>query len=653
MHELFVDLETFSPVNLSKSGVYPYAEHPDFDVLLFGYSIDGNPVRVVDLASGESLPGEVVEALVDPRVVKWAFNAAFERVCLSAWLHRHHPELMSARRFHAPSQWRCTMVWSAYLGLPMSLEQVATVLNLDVRKNSRGKKLITQFCTPTKPSVLNHGTTRNPPESDPARWEAFTAYNRRDVEVELAIHERLAAFPMPESEWDTYALDQTINDTGILLDGVLVDNAVACDRQHRAVTLNRAQELTGLGNPNSPIQLKEWLSVHGCHMTSLTKAEVPAALDTATGPVKEALELRGELSKSSVKKYEAMQHVAGSDGRGRGFLQFYGAGRTGRFAGRLVQVQNLPRNYLPDLDEARALVRTGNFDAIGLLYPSVPDTLSQLIRTAFIPTEGHRFVVADFSAIEARVIAWLAEETITLRAFEEGKDLYRETASRMFGVPVEKHGLNGELRQKGKIAVLACGYQGGVGALKAMGALRMELAESELQPLVDAWRAANPHVVQLWADINAAAIETISTRQPTSVGALTFTVESGIMFIRLLSGRRLAYVKPKLGENRFGGTSITHEGITTGRKWGQLETYGGKLTENIVQAVARDLLTFGMHQVDRAGHRIVMHVHDEIVVETATATVDEICELMATTPDWAAGLPLAADGYACDFYQKD
>lgn len=647
------DLETFSPVNLANSGVYPYAEHEDFDILLFGYSIDGNPVEVVDLASGEELPDEVVEALVDPGVIKWAFNAAFERVCLSAWLHRHHPELMASRRFLDPGQWRCTMVWSAYLGLPMSLEQVATVLNLPVQKDAAGRKLITQFCTPTKPSVLNHGATRNPPESDPAGWEAFTAYNRRDVEVELAIHERLAAFPMPEAEWDTYTLDQQINDTGILLDGVLVGNAVACDRQHRAATLARAQELTGLENPNSPIQLKEWLATHGCHMTSLTKTEVATALDTATGDVREALELRGELAKSSVKKYEAMQHVAGRDGRGRGFLQFYGAGRTGRFAGRLVQVQNLPRNYLPDLDEARALVRGGLFDAVEMLYDSVPDTLSQLIRTAFIPTPGYRFAVADFSAIEARVIAWLAGETTTLRAFEKGKDLYCETATRMFGVPVEKHGVNGDLRQKGKIAVLACGYQGGVGALKAMGALRMGLAEHELQPLVDAWRAANPNIVDLWAQINAAAIDVITTRQPAQVGPLRFTVESGILFIELPSGRRLAYVKPRLGENRFGGISILYDGTMTGRKWGTLETYGGKLTENIVQAIARDLLVYSMHQVADAGHRIVMHVHDEIVVETATASVEEICTLMATAPDWADGMPLATDGYECEFYRKD
>lgn len=638
MRELFIDIETFSLVNLVKSGVYPYVDHDDFELLLFGFSIDGDPVEVVDLTNGDQLPDTVLAALVDPHVGKWAFNAAFERICLSSWLTRQYPELMVGRRFLDPAQWRCTMVWSAYLGLPMSLEQVATVLDLPVRKDSAGKKLIRQFCIPATPSVFNQAGMRNPPASDPDGWGQFISYNRRDVEVELAIHDRLADFPLPVSEWDTYALDQRVNDTGIRLDQALVDNAVACDRQHRATTLARAQELTGLENPNSPIQLKDWLADHGTPLQSVTKDEVSAALDTATGQVREVLQLRGELAKSSVKKHEAMQD---------------GAGRTGRFADRLVQVQNLPRNHLPDLAQAHSLVRAGDFDAVELLYDSVPDTLSQLIRTAFIPADGRRFVVADFSAIEARVIAWLAEETTTLRAFEEGKDPYCETASRMFGVPIDKHGANAELRQKGKIRALACCYQDGVGALKAMGALRMGLAESELQPLVDAWQAANSSVVQLWADINAATIETISTSQPTSVGALTFTVESGIMFIHLPSGRSLAYVKPKLGENRFGGTNITHEGTMTGRKWSQLETYGEKLTKNILQAVARDLLTFNMHRVDRAGHRIVMHVHDEIIVETATATVDEIRKLMATAPNWAQGLPLAADGYSCDFYQKD
>ena len=548
------------------------------------------------------------------------------------------------------------MVWAAYLGLPMSLDAVGTALDLDVKKDSAGKKLIKQFCTPATPSVLNGGGTRNLPASDPTGWAQFVDYNRRDVEVELAIHDRLSPFPMPEAEWDAYALDQTINDTGILLDRTLADAAVALDGQHSTATLVRARELTGLENPNSPIQLKDWLTTNGCKMSSLAKAEVAAALETATGVVREVLELRGDLAKSSVKKYQAMHNVAGSDGRARGLIQFYGAGRTGRFAGRLVQVQNLPRNYLPDLDAARTLTRQGNLDALELLYDSVPDTLSQLIRTAFIPSEGCRLIVADYSAIEARVIAWLARETSTLRAFRDGKDLYCETASRMFGVPVEKHGVNAELRQKGKIATLACGYNGSVGALKAMGALRMGLAEHELKPTVDAWRAANPNIVQLWADVEQAALDAITTRSTLRLRNLCFSVESGILFITLPSGRRLAYVQPRLGENRWGGTSITYSGVTTGRKWGRLETYGGKLVENIVQAVARDLLVHAMQLVAEAGHRIVMHVHDEIVIDEpqdSVFTVADACALMATLPAWADGLPLNADGYECDYYQKD
>ena len=655
MRQIAIDIETFSPAPLAKTGVYPYAEHPDFRLLIFGYSIDGGPVEVVDLASGVRLPDEVLAALVDPGVVKWAHNAAFERVALSAWLRRHHPDLVTGE-FLDPAQWRCTMVWSAYLGLPMSLDAVGAALNLDVQKDTAGKRLIKQFCTPATPSVLNGGGTRNLPGSDPDGWQAFVEYNRRDVEVELAIHERLSLFPMPDAEWDAYALDQTINDTGINLDHTLADAAVALDDQYRKATLARARELTGLENPNSPIQLKDWLADHGCHIDSLAKTDVDTALDTATGTVKEVLELRGDLAKSSVKKYQAMHNVAGSDGRARGLIQFYGAGRTGRFAGRLVQVQNLPRNYLPDLDQARTLTRQGNLDALELLYDSVPDTLSQLIRTAFIPSEGCRLIVADYSAIEARVIAWLAGETSTLRAFRDGKDLYCETASRMFGVPVEKHGVNAELRQKGKIATLACGYNGSVGALKAMGALRMGLAEHDLKPIVDAWRAANPHIVQLWADVEQAALDAITTRRTVRLRNLRFSVESGIFFITLPSGRRLAYVQPRLGENRWGGTSITYSGVTTGRKWGRLETYGGKLVENIVQAVARDLLVHAMQLVAETGHRIVIHVHDEIVIDEPLGsgfTVTDACHLMSTLPAWAEGLPLDADGYECDYYLKD
>lgn len=656
MKYLSIDLETYSPLNLSKTGVYPYSAHPDFQILLFGYAIDEQPVQVVDLASGEKLPNEILAALVNPGVVKWAFNASFERICLSSWLHRHHPELLPQGSFLDPAQWRCSMIWAAYLGMPMSLDQVAKVLNLPVKKDTAGKKLIRQFCTPATPNLINKGARRNLPSLDPEGWKAFIDYNRRDVEVEQAIHTRLAKFPVPEAEWEAYSLDQRINDAGINLDATLVDAAVTLDEKHRETTLSRAQEITGLDNPNSPIQLKDWLAQNGCPLDSLTKAEVATALEDATGVVKEILQLRGDLAKSSVKKYQAMQNVSGADGRARGLLQFYGAGRTGRFAGRLVQVQNLPRNYLPDLDQARTLVRTGNLEALELLYDSVPDTLSQLIRTAFIPTSGNRFIVADYSAIEARVIAWLAGEKSTLEAFRDGKDLYCETASRMFKVPVEKHGVNGKLRQKGKIAVLACGYGGSVGALKAMGALRMGLSEDELKPIVDAWRAANPHIVWLWQEVEDAALKAITTRQPARLRNLTFTLESGILFITLPSGRRLAYVKPGLGQNRFGGTSITYWGINTGRKWGRLETYGGKLTENIVQAIARDLLVNGIKNIAESGHQIVMHVHDEIVIDEPVDsgfTVKDACQLMSRLPGWAKGLPLTADGYECANYRKD
>lgn len=613
-------------------------------------------MQVVDLASGEKLPKEILAALVDPRVVKWAFNESFERICLSSWLHRYHPELLPQGSFLNPSQWRCSMIWAAYLGMPMSLDQVAKVLNLPVKKDAAGKKLIRQFCTPATPNLINKGACRNLPTLDPEGWKAFIEYNRRDVEVEQAIHTRLAKFPVPDEEWEAYTLDQRINDAGIKLDATLVDAALTLDEKHRETTLSRAQEITGLDNPNSPIQLKDWLTQNGCPLDSLTKAEVATALEDARGVVKEILQLRGDLAKSSVKKYQAMQYVSGADGRARGLLQFYGAGRTGRFAGRLVQVQNLPRNYLPDLDRARTLVRTGNLEALELLYNSVPDTLSQLIRTAFIPTSGNRFIVADYSAIEARVIAWLAGEKSTLEAFRDGKDLYCETASRMFKVPVEKHGANSELRQKDKIAVLACGYGGSVGALKAMGALRMGLAEDELKPIVDAWRAGNPHIVWLWQEVEEAALTAITTRQPVRLRNLTFTLESGILFITLPSGRRLAYVKPGLGQNRFGGNAITYWGISTGRKWERLETYGGKLTENIVQAIARDLLVNGIKNVAEAGHQIVMHVHDEILIDEplhSRFTVKDACQLMSRLPGWAKGLPLTADGYECSYYRKD
>lgn len=646
MRTLSIDIETYSSINLATSGVYKYAEAPDFDILLFGYSIDGAEPQVVDLANGERLPPEILAALTDPQVIKTAFNAAFERVCLSAWLRKHYPQIL-ADGFLNPSQWRCTMVTCAYLGLPLSLEHAAIVLGLAQQKDTAGKKLINQFCTPDK-----HGQ-QTLPGTQVESWLAFKNYNAQDVRTELAIAQRLATYAIPETEWDSYALDQRINDAGIMLDSTLVAEAIRCDETYRAKTLARARELTGLENPNSPMQLKEWLTTRGCQVKGLTKAEVAKALTTATGPVREVLELRVELAKSSIKKYQAMKNVTGGDARAHGLIQFYGASRTGRFAGRLIQVQNLPRNYLPDLAEARALLRAGHHNALELLYPSVPDTLSQLIRTAFIPRLGSRFVVADFSAIEARVIAWLAGEDWRIDLFKCGGDIYCQSASQMFGVPVEKHGRNADLRQKGKISELACGYGGSVGALKAMGALDMGLKDSELKPLVDAWRAANPMIVQLWWNLEEAVINTITTKAKTVLGPLTITLEHGILFIELPSGRRLSYIKPRLTTNRFGSTSVEYDGVLPTKKWGAIESYGGKFTENVVQAIARDLLTHALHTVATAGHQIVMHVHDEIVVETETATVDEICTLMATPPAWAKGLPLDADGYVCSFYMKD
>ncbi|WP_460998686.1 DNA polymerase [Trueperella pyogenes] len=644
METLSIDIETFSSVNLSKSGVYKYAASPDFQVLLFAYSVGGGPVQVVDLAQGEALPTRIRAALTDPGVTKWAFNAAFERVCLSAWLH--------PGRMLDPAQWRCTMVWASYLGLPMSLDQVGVVLDVERKKIREGKALIRKFCVPSPASLLNRGGNRVLPSEDPQAWEEFKTYTARDVEVELQIQARLARYPVPEEEWGHYADDQHINDLGIGIDLGFAQAAIDCDARHRDRLTARAEALTGLSNPNSPVQIGEWLEEQGLELPSLAKADVENALVGATGVVREVLELRQELSRSSVKKYQAMENCE-TGGRAHGLIQFYGAGRTGRYAGRLIQVQNLPRNYLPDLDTARGLVKAGEFEALELLYPSVSDTLSQLIRTAFIPAAGHYFVVADYSAIEARVLAWLAGETSTLDAFRSGKDLYCETASRMFGVPVEKHGRNAELRQKGKIATLACGYGGSVGALTAMGALRMGLAESELKPIVDAWRAANPAVVRLWWAVDKAAMTAVEQRTPTSTRGLGFAVESGVLFVTLPSGRQLAYVKPAVGVNRFGGQCITYRGVSAGHKWSTIDTYGPKLVENIVQAIARDLLAGAIARVRGAGHKVVMHIHDEIVVETADATVDQISGLMCDPPRWAEGLPLEADGYQCDFYKKD
>lgn len=648
MKHLSIDLETFSATELTKAGVYRYAEDPTFQILLFGYSIDGAPARVIDLTSGEQMPDEILAALTDAGVVKSAFNAAFERICLSAHLRRHHPDLLG-EGFLDPSQWRCTMVWAASLGLPMSLDGVAKALRLEAQKNQAGKLLIRRFSIPSKDG------RRVGPGDDPVAWMEFVSYNAMDVDVEVALGRRLAKHPMPEAEWATYALDQRINDCGVRIDTLLTANAVTADTAHREACLARAQQLTGLDNPNSPIQLKEWLADRGCDLKSLTKAEVEQAAATATGDVAEVLKLRQDLAKLSVKKYQAMLTVAGDDERARGLIQYMGAGCTGRFAGRLIQVQNLPRNHMKDLATARKLLRGGDSKTLELLYDPLPDTLSQLIRTAFIPSQGCRFIVADFSAIEARVIAWLADETWRLKLFKQGGDVYCQSATQMFGVPVAKHGPNAELRQKGKIAELACAFGGSVGALKNMGALNMGLAEEDLPGLVDAWRQANPAIVSLWWDIEAAAMQTITTRQPTSVGRIRMRYASGCLFVRLPSGRELAYPRARIGQNKFGRDSIIFDGVDQTRKWGPVETYGGKLTENIVQVTVGDLLVHAMHTIDAAGHQIVMHIHDESVIDEPAggATVDEIVALMTEAPTWADGLPLNADGYECDFYMKD
>ena len=645
MDSISIDIETYSSESLLTGGVYRYTQATDFEILLFGYSVDGAEPQVVDLASGETIPKEIITALSDPAVTKWAFNALFERTCLSRYLGV----------YLSPVGWCCSMVWAATLGLPLSLEGVGAVLGLTKQKLAEGKDLIKYFCGPCKPTQTNDGRTRNLPCHDPDKWEAFKRYNKRDVEVELAIKKRLAPFPVPADEWQNYWLDQRINDTGIELDRTLVQNAICCNSHFKEFALQRAQEITGLENPNSPIQMMGWLAAQGVAMETLTKEEVAIKIKETTGDVREALCLRLELARSSIKKYVAMENVVGQDGRARGLIQFYGANRTGRFAGRLIQVQNLPQNHLEDLKEARELVRTGNFDALELLYDSPSDVLKQLIRTAFVPKGGCRFIVADFSAIEARVIAWLAGEVWRQKVFAENGDIYCASASAMFHVPVEKHGVNGHLRQKGKIAELALGYGGSIGALKNMGALNMGLMEDELPAIVEKWRQASPHIVRYWWDVDRAVKQCIVTRQPQRVGSVKFTYEKGILFIQLPSGRRLAYVKPRIGINKFGGDSVTYEGVGEQKKWLRLESYGPKFVENIVQATSRDLLVSAMRRLSHKGYRIVMHIHDEAVLEVpeGESSVEEVCAIMAETPVWAEGLILNADGYECNFYKKE
>lgn len=660
MKTLSIDIETYSSVDLAKCGVYKYTEATDFDILLFGYSADGNPVQVVDLASGETIPPEVIAALTNDDVTKWAFNAQFERICLSRWLRDHGgfdnayysiPE-DTVGNYLDPTSWKCTMIWSAYMGLPLSLEGVGAVLGLGKQKLTEGKELIKYFCQPCAPTKSNGGRTRNLPENAPDKWDAFKRYNIRDVEVEMSIQEKLAKFPVPETVWEQYHLDQEINDRGVALDMELVHQAIAMDTRSRADLTAAMKKLTALDNPNSVQQMKQWLSDNGLEVDSLGKKEVAEMLKTAPAELQKVLLLRQQLAKSSVKKYQAMEKAVCADGRARGMFQFYGANRTGRWAGRIIQMQNLPQNHLPDLAEARGLVRCGDFEGVELLYEDVPDTLSQLIRTAFVPKPGYKFIVSDFSAIEARVLAWFAGEIWRQEVFEKGGDIYCASASQMFKVPVEKHGVNGHLRQKGKIAELALGYGGSVGALKAMGALEMGLSEDELQPLVTAWRNSNQNIVRFWWDIDRAAMNAVKYHMDGEVCGVKFCYQSGMLFIMLLSGRRLSYVKPKLGTNQFGSECITYEGIGGTKKWERLETYGPKLVENIVQATSRDILCYAMRTMSHCF--ITMHIHDELVIEARPGVdLKVLCEQMGRTPPWANGLKLRADGYETMFYKKD
>ena len=660
IHTLSIDVETFSDVDLKKCGVYKYAESPDFEILLFGVSVDGSEVTVYDLASGDTVPEEIIRALSDDSVIKWAYNASFERVCLSVWLRRNYPQYFSSysieedtvRNYLDPSSWRCSLVWGAYMGLPLSLEGIGKVLKLENQKMAEGKALIRYFCVPCKPTKANGGRTRNLPEHDPVKWSTFIAYNKRDVETEMAIQQKLSKFPVPEFLWEEYHLDQEINDRGIQLDMVLVEQAIAIDERSREELSAKMRQLTALENPNSVQQMKEWLTKHGLEVDCLDKKAVKELLKTAPPELAEVLELRRQLAKSSVKKYQAMQNAVCADGRARGMFQFYGANRSGRWAGRLIQLQNLPQNHMTHLEDARRLVRAGDYALLSALYDSVPEVLSELIRTAFVPRDGYKFIVSDFSAIEARVLSFLAGESWRLKVFAENGDIYCASASAMFHVPVEKHGQNAHLRQKGKIAELALGYGGSVGALKSMGALEMGLAEEELQPLVDAWRTSNPNIVQLWWDVDNAVKTTVRQRLDTETHGIRFRYRSGMLFIILPSGRQLCYVKPKMGTNKFGGESVTYEGVGSTKKWERIESYGPKFVENIVQAISRDILMYAMRTLSHCF--IVGHVHDELIIECSMdVSPDAVCEQMGRTPPWIGGLNLRADGYETMFYKKD
>jgi DNA polymerase len=646
MKNLEIDIETYSSVNLQKSGVYRYVEADDFEILLFGYSVDGGDVMVVDLVSGEKIPKKILDALTDENITKWAFNAQFERICLSRYLGYPFGYYLN------PSSWKCSMVWSAYMGLPLSLEGVGAVLGLEKQKLTEGKDLIRYFCVPCTPTKSNGGRTRNLPINDEEKWQRFKAYNKRDVETEMQIQQRLIKFPVPEDIWDEYRLDQEINDRGIKVDMDFVKQAIGMDEISHEKLMSAMQQMTELDNPNSVQQMKGWLSENGLETDTLGKKAVAELLKDAPEHLAEVLKLRQQLAKSSVKKYTAMENAVCADSRARGMFQFYGANRTGRFAGRLVQLQNLPQNHMPDLKETRGIVKSGVYETLEMLYEDIPDTLSQLIRTAFVPKDGNKFIVADFSAIEARVLSWLAGEEWRIEVFASGGDIYCASASQMFKVSVEKHGVNGHLRQKGKIAELALGYGGSVGALKAMGALEMGLAEEELKPLVNAWRASNPNIVKFWWDVDSVVKKCIKENKSQKTNNIEFHCMSGMLFIVLPSGRQLAYVKPRIGENIFGGESVTYEGVGGTKKWERIESYGPKFVENIVQAISRDILMYAMKTLRTCS--IVAHVHDEVIIEAEPRmSIDNVCEQMGRVPPWAKGLLLNADGYECDFYKKD
>ena len=656
---LSLDLETKSSVDIAKCGVYKYAESPDFEILLFGVSVNHGPITVYDLACGDKVPEEIIAALSDDRVTKFAYNAAFERVCLSVWLHKNYPQHFKTysvrgdpvQNYLDPSSWKCTMVWAAYNGLPLGLDKVGAVLGFEEQKLREGKELVKYFCCPCKPTKKNGGRTWNLPHHAPEKWALFKKYNERDVQVEMQIQERLKNYQVPDFVWDEYHLDQEINDRGIMIDQEMVSQALRIDELSKSDLTARMRQKTGLENPGSVVQMKNYLAENGMEVDTLGKKDVAAMIKAAPENLAEVLALRLQLAKSSVRKYQAMQNAVCADGRCHGMFQFYGANRSGRWAGRLIQLQNLPQNHMEDLEEARGLVKAGDYEMLDMLYDSVPGVLSELIRTAFIPRPGYKFIVSDFSAIEARVLSHLAHEEWRAEVFREGRDIYCESASRMFGVPVEKHGQNSHLRQRGKVAELALGYGGSVGALKAMGATDMGIPEEELQPLVNMWRSSNPNITAYWCKVDRAVKDAITQRTRTQVGDIIFEMRNGMLFISLPSGRKLAYVKPRIGENRFGGESVTYMGIDATKHWSRIESYGPKFVENIVQAVSRDILAYAMRTLSHC--QIVGHVHDELIIECSPdVSLDTVCEQMERTPPWIPGIELRADGYECNFYQK-